>query len=99
METFGGARGVENASAGILGENREMGWKALPSDAPEWVKKAVAEGRQAILEGRPAEYTGPNGERRTVQSAMDEMLAWEDAAHRSLSQAEADAAFGIGEKS
>jgi hypothetical protein len=91
METFGGVRGVENASAGILGENREMGWKALPSDAPEWVKTAVAEGRQAVLEGRPAEYTGPNGERRTVQAAMDEILAWETRATQAL----ADGAFEI----
>jgi hypothetical protein len=90
METFGGVRGVENASAGILGENREMGWKALPSDAPEWVKKAVSEGRQAFLEGRPVEYTGPNGERRSIKSALDLIEKWKSDSSDSLAQATAE---------
>jgi hypothetical protein len=50
-EQFGVAGGGENISV-ILGENREMGWKAVPPDAPEFVKKHVTEYRTALLAGR-----------------------------------------------
>jgi hypothetical protein len=53
MESFAGTNrtGLEE-SRGILGENRELGFKALPEDAPGWVKERVAEIRSARIEGR-----------------------------------------------
>ena len=53
MESFAGTNrtGFEE-SRGILGENRQLGFKELPADCPEWVKQRVTEFRTAKLEGR-----------------------------------------------
>ena len=49
-EIFGLA--TQNGNGNILGENRELGFKALPADCPEWVRQRVKEFRTAKLEGR-----------------------------------------------
>ena len=50
LEIFG--RATQDSNGNILGENRELGFKALPADAPQWVRDRVIEIRTAKLEGR-----------------------------------------------
>jgi hypothetical protein len=50
-EQFANA-GVSESARGILGENREMNFKAVPPDAPAWVQRHITEYRTAVLAGR-----------------------------------------------
>lgn len=53
MEIFGHALVAgEEVRSGILGEDRALGWKAVPAHCPEHIRLHIIETREARLEGR-----------------------------------------------
>jgi hypothetical protein len=76
MESFAATdrTGLEE-SRGILGENRALGFKALPDDAPEWVKSRVAEIRTARLEGREPQKFVPVRSSKFTEDAIAALAA------------------------